>query len=463
MLSDKPRRVAPPIAKPVAPIVKPAAPWIANSQPGMPWLMPVDADESGMLRKLAFYFGLALVFMRISVLPELLGITIGTNLYLLYLVTPPVLVGVFAGGAIRRTLRASAGRYWMAFFAWMVLATAFSSWIGGSLMRIKDYGLYNLALLFVVAGLVTNWAEVRLVFYTLAASGLVNLLEARMFMDLRGGRMQLWENGSISNANDLASQLLLVLPFLLWIAMDSKRSIFLRIPLYGSVVYGLWVVVGTASRGAVVGIFAAFVFVLWRASMRQRLIALMAGGLLTVIIAAALPQTTADRLGSLFGEKNKEADESADARNHLFRQSLTYTISRPIFGVGPDQFSNYSANEHEIQRAMYHPTHCAWTQVSSECGVPGLIFFVLGLGTAIAGVARAYKAARVRNNTEVRNACFCYLLAMVGFLVSITFLSNAYSVNVLVMVGLGISLSVAAGRQLSAKSVPAPLMPAVRY
>jgi len=31
------------------------------------------------------------------------------------------------------------------------------------------------------------------------------------------------------------------------------------------------------------------------------------------------------------------------------------------------------------------------------------------------------------------------------------------------MVGLGISLSVAAGRQLSAKGVPAPLMPAVRY
>ena len=88
---------------------------------------------------------------------------------------------------------------------------------------------------------------------------------------------------------------------------------------------------------------------------------------------------------------------------------------------------------------------------------------MLGLGAAIGGVARAYKAARARNNTDVSNACFCYLLAMVGFLVSITFLSNAYSVNVLVMVGLGISLSVAAGRQLSAKSVPAPLMPAVRY
>jgi O-antigen ligase len=463
MLSDKPRRVAPPIAKPVAPIVKPAVPQPANSQPAMPRLMPTDADESGILRKFAFYFGVALVFMRISILPELLGVAIGSNLYLLYLVMPPALAGVLAGGAIGRTLRASAGRYWMAFFGWMVLATCFSSWIGGSVMRVKDYSLYNLALLFVVGGLATNWAEVRMLFYSLAASGLINLLEARMFTDQVNGRFQLWENGSISNSNDLASQLLLVLPFLLWIAIDSKRSIFLRIPLYGSIVYGLWVVVGTASRGALLGIFAAFLFVLWRASMRQRLIALMAGGLLTVIMATALPQMTTDRLGSLFGEKNMEADESADARNHLFKQSLAYTIQRPIFGVGPDQFSNYSSNEHETKRAMYHATHCAWTQVSSECGVPALIFFVLGLGAAIGGVARAYKVARARKNTEVGNACFCYLLAMVGFLVSITFLSNAYNVTVPVMVGLGISLSVAAGRQLSAKGVPAPLMPAVRY
>lgn len=426
--------------------------------------MVADYDQSGMLRKLGLYFGVALIFTRISVLPELLGNLIGTNLYILYLIAPPAIAAVLATGAVRRTLKGSAGRYWIAFFGWMVLATGFSSWIGGSLNCVKDYGLYNLMLLFIVGGLATNWSEIRLIFYSLAAAGMMNLLEARLFMDLRHGRMQLWENGSISNANDLASQLLLVLPFVLWMAMDSKRSVLLRIPLFGTVAYGLWVVVGTASRGALLGIFAAFLFILWRANMRQRFAAILAGVILTAIMLTALPGSTVNRLESLFGEQNLEADESAKARSHLFRQSLVYTIQHPLFGVGPDQFSNYQAEEHEVKRSLWHPTHCAWTQVSSECGVPALIFFLLGLGSASFGVARAYRAARERGNSDIANACFCYLLAMVGFLVSITFLSNAYSSTIPLMVGLGISMSVAAAKQMSAKRGPSAMMPVpVRY
>jgi O-antigen ligase len=434
-----------------------------NSHPPMFRVLAPDADESGIFRKLAFYFGVALIFIKFSVLPEFLGTLIGTNLYILYLVTPPTVAGILATGAVRRTLRGSAARYWVAFFGWMALSTVFSSWIGGSLSRVKDYGIYNLMLLFVVAGLATNWGEVRVVFYSVAAGALVNLMESRLFMTEENGRMHLWESGTISNSNDLASQLLLVLPFLLWIAMDKKRMIFIRIALCGCIAYGLWVIVGTASRGALVGIFAAFVFILWRATMRQRIIAVLGGGLLALIVTAALPDVTANRLGTLFGERNIEAQESSDARNHLFRQSLAYTVQHPLFGVGPDQFSNYQSNEHEVKKAMWHPTHCAWTQVSSECGIPALIFFVMGLGSAFWGVGCAYRAARERGNTDIANACFCYQMALVGFLVSITFLSNAYSAAIPLMVGLGIAMSVAAAREM-AKPSPAPMLPMpVRY
>jgi hypothetical protein len=105
--------------------------------------------------------------------------------------------------------------------------------------------------------------------------------------------------------------------------------------------------------------------------MRQRQIAVFSGVVLTVIMVAALLDLAANRLGSLFGEENMEAKQSADLRNHLFRQSLTYTFQHPLFGVGPGQVSNYMSQEHEVKQAMWHPTHCAWTQVSSECGMPG--------------------------------------------------------------------------------------------
>jgi O-antigen ligase len=392
----------------------------------------------------------------------MLGYLLGTSLYILYIVTPPAVGGVLFGGGVGQSLKGRATRYWVAFFVWMGLATIFSSWPGGSFNRFKDYGIYNVMLLFVVAGLATNWSEVRVIFYSIAAACLMNLLEARLFMDVENGRMHLWENGTISNSNDLASQLLLVLPFILWITLDSKRSLLIRVPLFGAIMYGLWVIVGTASRGALLGIMAAFLFILWRANMRQRIMAIVAGGVLAVITVTILPQITSNRLGTLFGEENEEARQSADARSRLFRQSITYTIQHPLFGVGPDQFSNYQSLEHEVRQAMWHPTHCAWTQISSECGLPALIFVIMALGSAAWGVARCYRAARERGNRDIANACFCYLLALVGFLVSITFLSNAYTGVMPLMVGLGVSISFAATKQM-ATVVPSPVPGPVRY
>lgn len=463
MLSNKPRRATP--AKPVAPAVTPARPLLANNQAPRPVAgSPLDQEEYNPFRRLAFYFGVALVFVRLSVLSELFGYLIGTSLYVLYMVTPPALAGVLFAGGLGRTFRGRAARYWMAFFVWMGVAAVFSSWIGGSVARVKDYGLYNLMLLFIVGGLAANWSEIRVLFYAIAAACLMNLLEARLFMDMVAGRVALWENGTISNSNDLASQLLLLLPFVLWVTLDSRRSIFIRVPLFGAIAYGLWVVVGTASRGALIGVMAAFLFILWRANMRQRVIGLVAAVFLTAFVMTALPKATTARLGSLFGEQNKEADESAEVRSHLFRQSLVYTMQHPVFGVGPDQFSNYQSQEHEVKRALWHPTHCAWTQVSSECGIPALIFFVFGLGSAILAVARAHRVARERGNADIANACFCYLLAMAGFLVSITFLSNAYGAAIPIMVGLGIAMSLAAAKQMSAIPATSPLLPLpVRY
>jgi O-antigen ligase len=202
---------------------------------------------------------------------------------------------------------------------------------------------------------------------------------------------------------------------------------------------------------------AGFLFIMWRSTMRQRIATVLAVVVFGVIILAALPHTTASRLSSLFGEKNVEADESATTRSHLFRQSLLYTVQHPLFGVGPDQFMNYQGDEHDVR--LWHGTHCAWTQVSSECGIPALIFFAFGLGSAIWAVARTYRTALARGNRGIANACFCYLLAMVGYLISISFLSNAYTPAIPVVVGLGVAIA-AAGAKEMAKAGPAPLFPA---
>jgi hypothetical protein len=69
----------------------------------------------------------------------------------------------------------------------------------------------------------------------------------------------------------------------------------------------------------------------------------------------------------------------------------------------------------------------------------------------------------MRRNAGIANACFCYLLAMVGFLISISFLSNAYSAAIPAMVGLGIAINVAGFKEM-AKAGAAPVFATpVRY
>ncbi len=426
-----------------------------------------DSEHSNPLRKIAFYFGLGLFFVQFAVLPELIYYITGANTYLLYFVFPPAVIGAVITGGFRRTLRFRASWLWVAFFAWMVLATPFSYWKGGSTARVYDYGRLELPLLLVMGGLATNWKEIRAIFYTIASAAFISVLSARLFTHIDdGGRVSLQSSGSIGNSNDLAAHLLLVLPFLLFIVIDRKKLGVVRYFLLLPIAYGIWVIIGTASRGALIALVTMFLFMLWWATPVQRVLGLVAGVVLAGSMLMLLPGSVLNRLGTLIGQEHSEADESSESRSYLFRTSIKYTLQHPLFGVGPDQFSNYEGNEkvNNGEVGNWHATHCSWTQVSSECGIPAFLFFTLGIGSALLLVNKTWRQARKEGYTEIANACFCYLMAMVGFLVAITFLANAYRFYFPAMIGLAISMRVVAVKQMSARpeqsQVSSPRFPA---
>ena len=428
-----------------------AAPLLAAAPVAFPSIRRFAAVQSNPLRKLALFSGLAFLFVELTVLHELAYYILGFNPYLLYLVAPPaILFGLFTG-SLQRTFRHRAPFYWMAFYAWMILATPFSHWQGGSFNRVVD-GRMNLILLVVVGGLATNWKEIRAVFYMIAAAAVTNLLTARFFMDSTNGRISVGLTGfDIGNSNDLAAQLLLVLPFVLFIALGRKRNPLVRILLLAIIAYGMWIILGTASRGALIALAVVFVVLLWLGSMRQRVALLLGGSVIAAIMLVAMPEATLARLGALFGERHEEAEESEASRMYLFQKSLLYTIQFPIFGVGPDQFSNYEGGMSVAagKTGVWHATHCSWTQVSSECGIPALIFYACGVGSALLLVMRTIQSARQQGHAEIANACLCYLLGMAGFLVAITFLANAYRFYVPAMISLAVSMTFAASEELS--------------
>ena len=80
-------------------------------------------------------------------------------------------------------------------------------------------------LLFVVGGGAATWKELRAVFNTIAAGGVFNLLTTQAFNHVdQSGRTSLAASGTIGSSNDLAAHLVLVLPFILFVAMDRKQE-----------------------------------------------------------------------------------------------------------------------------------------------------------------------------------------------------------------------------------------------
>ena len=411
-----------------------------------------DPSATTALGRFFLYCALATLFVRLTVLPEVIAYYTGANSYLLYLVAPPAVIGVLLTGGLRRAFRTKAPYLWMGFFAWMVIATPFSSWRGGSVDRVVAYGKTELMFLVLIAGLTFTWKDIRAVIYTIALSAMVNLLFVNLFRREEFGRISLEATGSIGNSNDLAAHLLLVLPFLYYFALEKGRFILIRVFALLLIAYGAWVIVGTASRGAVIAMAMVILCILARASMGQRVALLLIMLFLGAGLVALLPNQTALRLGTLVGEQDKEAKESTESRLYLFEKSVEYTVEHPIVGVGPDQFSNFEGKSSlaQGQHGNWHATHCAFTQISSECGIPGLLFFGGSLISALLMVRRTYRRAKAEGYADIADACFCLLLSMVGYLGALVFLAEGYGYKLPLLVGLAVAFSFAAQFQMRA-------------
>lgn len=452
MLSNKPAapaeaaqvRTPPVLAKPAhLQIPSPARTPIAAGKP----------PTRDFLSLLAFYFGLMMLFARFSVISEVIALTTGINSRLLYFVGPPAILAMLLSGGVQRTLRERAGMLFLAFYIWVLIASPFSSWPGYSVFKAIDYGRTNVVLLFVVGSLAMSWKDIRTIFYTLAAAACVNLLTAKALADQVEGRITMQTaNSTIANSNDLAAHVLLALPFLLYVVMDRKRSVVIKAAVFGAIGYGLWIVLGTGSRGGMIGLAVAILVLFWQASRPQKIAVVLGTILLASVIWPMLPSLTKARLESVLGGEHEEAQQSQTSRIYLFKKSIEYTIRYPVFGIGSDQFATFEGYESrsEGKHGNWHTAHNTFTQFSSENGIPAFFFGAGSLIAAIVGVRRIYRAARQRKLIDLIRVCQCYLLAMAGYLTAIMFLSHAYSFYLPAMVGLAISIITVGKRELNA-------------
>ena len=386
---------------------------------------------NGHLHALCFGSALVLVFLRFSFLHETFAALTGVNAYLLYIFGPIALIGVIANSGVQRTLRQTPGIFWLGFAVWMILAVPFSSWRGGSLTHVVTYVRTDFIMLFVTAGIARNWADCKKLIYAIALAAIFNLGTAHLFVDsTNADRLTLQGNGIISNPNDLAAHLLLVLPFVLFIVLKKGTPFILRTIMVIAIGNGMFQVLRTGSRGALVALTLTTIFVLVRGSVRQKVTVGLAAIVVFTILIALLPRSTWNRL-TTFSESQEaagEAVESSEARQYLLKQSIIYTLQKPFFGVGPGQFSLYEGQSRvsEGLKGYWHETHNSYTQISSECGIPALAFYLAAMTATFGLLRKIRKKAREFHQDEIITATFCLTIGLVAYSTVALFVNFGY-------------------------------------
>jgi O-antigen ligase len=354
-----------------------------------------------------------------------------------------------ASGLLFKGLKVPTGRWWVMYLVWMTLTVAFSTWRGGSFQVLSTFVQKNYPIYFYCTAFVLTIPQMRKLFVAMAAGAAVVVLSCIFFGDMSDGRLSIPGSIFFDNANDLALQLLIGAVFCLFFVFSKgwTPKVFGLAVMGASLIYML----KTGSRANFVSLSAtvlvAFFLIRRKVVLAAAIVVVMALGAFTV------SPTQLNRLVSIaFSPEQEKMNgdvESQIERTEMFKFSVRFTAANPVFGVGPGEFADqvWTTRKSEGRPGPSLGTHNTYTQVSSEMGIPGLIFYLGTLFSSFGLMLKLYKITKNRPDCqEIANLSFCLILILTLYSVSTIFAHVAYGRFMPTLAGMSVALWQAAGR-----------------
>jgi O-antigen ligase len=233
----------------------------------------------------------------------------------------------------------------------------------------------------------------------------------------------------------------MILPAIAYVMFAKQRPIFVKVFGVGIIGAALLEIMSTGSRGGFVALLITIAYIVLTGSSRLRLSLLVGIPLLGMLALPFVPHQSVQRIESLFdsNEASQSSAESSGARRALLMASLEATAQHPLLGVGPGTFEEYQADlaAQQHQKGMWHETHNGYTQISSECGIPALLFYLAAVFIIFKSLNRAAKL----DMPIIPSAAKTFACMAVGYSASIIFLANAFRSDMLVIAAFTIAIN----------------------
>jgi hypothetical protein len=342
-----------------------------------------------------------------------------------------------ASGNALRGFRDRMGSSWVILIGLMLMTVPFSVWRSASLTQIFSYVTRSMCFYFYATSFCTSLKRCRRLMLVNIALAVMVLISCALFgsADVKlDDRFQIRGSMFVGNSNDLALNLTVGMTefiFLFYLKGVGKRLLGIV-----GISLSLFYMLKTGSRGCVLalGIAFLFTFALSKQKLRMAMIAIP----LLVISVVFMPRASARRILLIFHGISAPISSADDAsalasqaeRTNLLQQSLSLTLHRPLFGVGMGQFVTAVMGEaaKEGKWAANLGTHNSYTQVSSECGIPALIFYCSIIVLCFQRSYRLYQlAGRNPQFKQIEGLAFSLLIGTLVYAVATFFFHIAYS------------------------------------
>lgn len=297
------------------------------------------------------------------------------------------------------------------FVVWMFITTIYSWYPHLAWTQWDKVWRIQLGILLTLM-LTTNRERIHLIVWTICVSlGFYGLKGGIWFVMTGGSNRVYGPFGSfISGNNEIGLALVMTVP-LLWYLIMSTRPLWIRSGLYAALFFSLIAIIGTHSRGALLGLLVMGTMFIIKA--RRKFVPILGAIAFAASLPYIAPEEWFQRMNTI---ESYEQDESAMQRIRTWKVA-TGIANSSVLGGGFDVLLPANGTD----------AHSIYFEVLSEQGYIGLVMFLsLGLLTFL-------KAQRIKNLTKnlpdynwARDLATMIQTSLAGYAASGAFLGLAY-------------------------------------
>lgn len=364
------------------------------------------------------------------------------------IVTAAALLGIFVGQGYFLQAQKGISSKWgfvLIFIVfWMVISIPFGIYPGQSFRFLTETFWKTLVLVVLtLAYSRSDDALGKIIWTYILAIGLLAIITVST---AGSGRLSLQ---AAYDPNDTALQFLMALPFAFWWFKGATG--FKRILLATICLALLAGIVWTQSRGGFLGLFVLITVIIMQVKKFEK------KGFLKVTFAAAAvfmiilyfgSTQYVERMSTIFTPSEDYNVTSTTGRVQVWKRGIDMILSYPVFGVGVANYITADGRLYANLGSRWQAAHNSLIQIGAELGLPGLMAFVYLIWSSVRGIAKT--AASYRFSEGDRSALIVsnsLIGSWVGFIVTGSFLSAAYTTSFFFLLSLSIAFMILENRK----------------